>query len=160
MLGTDSTPAKIVAGRNTLHLAWEGSQSSYWVHLYQNGNLVQKEGFVVDKPEIVFSNPDSKPFSSGQKYRVEVIGKDDACARAEGVFEVVNDLMAVLPGEEIKKVIEQAEKSPQEEKDVLIAALLIKNGAWLESYQRGLSKPFEKFLTDKEVRNKALRKIQ
>jgi len=159
MLGTDSTPAKMVAGRNTLHLAWEGSQSSYWVHVYQNGNPVQKEGFVVDKPEIILSNPDSKPFSSGQKYRVEVIGKDDPCARAEGVFEVVNDLMAVLPAEEIK-IIEQAEKSPQEEKDVLIAALLIKSGAWLESYQRGLSNPFEKFLTNKDVRNKVLRKIE
>ncbi len=154
MLGTDSTPAKIVAGRNTLHLAWEGSQSSYWVHVYQNGNLVLKEGFVVDKPEIVFSNPDNKPFSSGQKYRVEVIGKDDVCARAEGVFEVVDNLEAVLPGIE---AIEKAEKSPQEEKDVLITTLLINNGAWLESYQRKLSEPFKKFLTDKGVRDKASR---
>ncbi|OQW91771.1 MAG: hypothetical protein BWK78_03590 [Thiotrichaceae bacterium IS1] len=164
LLGEKFKPAKLVAGKDVLYLAWEGKQSSFWVHVYQDGSLLQKEGFVVDKPEIVFPNPakgfPSLSLSEGHTYQVRVIGEDRSVA--EGVFTVVATLNSILPCEEMKKVeVLSSENSlAKEDKNALITTLLVENGLWLEAYQRvaqpqpGIASSIRFFLTKKEVREK------
>ncbi|OQW92176.1 MAG: hypothetical protein BWK78_02460 [Thiotrichaceae bacterium IS1] len=157
LLGSESKPAKLEVGKQMLYLAWEGSQpSSYWVHIYLDGKSFRKDGFKVAKPEIVF--PDqaklfpSFPLLKDQKYKVEVKGEDNEKVLAEGVFKVEAD---VLP-DEIAKMRDAL--LSEKDKDILIATLLIRNGLWLEAYQkvanqqRGIASSLRSFLTLKAVR--------
>jgi len=164
LLGENSKPAKLIAGKDTLRLAWEGNQSSYWVHIYQDGKPLQDNGFVVDKPEIVFPNLEkgfpSISLSMEHIYKVKVIGKEKGFV--EGVFAVVADLESILPCKEMDKIkaLESEKSLTKEEKDILIATLLIQNGLWLEAYQRvasqqiGIASSLRLFLTQKGVREK------
>ncbi|OQW91444.1 MAG: hypothetical protein BWK78_04620 [Thiotrichaceae bacterium IS1] len=137
ILGTMFYPAKLVVGKSKLHLAWEGKEGiSYWVQIFLKGgdNRLLQEG-VVKKPEIVFQ--DNSSFAVGQKYTVTV--RYGECGIVKGAFEVVDDLKSVLSSDEMDKItaIETTAGSlSSEEKEVLVASLLVQNGLLLEAYQR------------------------
>ncbi len=141
MLGTDFNPAKLVAGKDVLYLAWEGNQSLYWVHIYQDDEPLKKEGFVVENPWIVLTRKEfpSLSLTVGRKYTVKVKGKED-CGAEKGVFETVADLKSVLPSqeEEKRKFLEEIDEKSlsKDDKDILVATLLAKNGLLLEAYQK------------------------
>lgn len=168
LLGENSKPAKLMAGKDTLRLAWEGEKNQstyYWVHIYQEGKSLQDKGFVVNEPEIVFPNPDkgfpSLSLSVGQTYKVKVMGNEKGSV--EGVFTIVADLESILPCKEMDKIkaLESEKSLSEKEKDILIATLLIQNGLWLEAYQRvasqkiGVASSLRLFLTQKGVREKS-----
>lgn len=175
LLGTDSDPAKLVAGKNSLHLILakkDQSQPSYWVHVYEDDAPLTPKGFVVEQPEIVFPSkevglPSLSLSSVGKKYKVVAIGRDGSVK--QGVFKIEKDLATsvLLVHKELEKLnaIKADKSRNDEEKETLIATLLAQNGLLLEAYQKVASSspesgiPFflKSFLIDEQLRERVWR---
>jgi hypothetical protein len=123
-------PAKMVAGEDMLHLAWQGGSAPYWVQVFR-GNA--KKAFLVEMTNSKRVQFEKRQLKAGH-YRVVVNDADGQTI--EGKFQVVESLPLAL-----KQVEQEMEASTMSErtKKTLFAAWLAQQekGAWkFETYQR------------------------
>jgi hypothetical protein len=119
-------PAKMVAGKRRLHLAWQGGNAPYRVQVYQ-GNAT----FLVKRSYAKRVQFEKRQLKAGH-YRVVVHDADGQ--KIEGQFQVVDSLPLRL--KQVEQEIKASTLSEQTQK-TLFAAWLAQQGAWqFETYQR------------------------